>query len=86
MDELSAGGWGRPGSLHLVPAPHGGRARGGHAVDHQRSPGRGVGKVPLAGRGGQGAVARVHGGEGPQSQVAVHGEAVWLDIGAVRIG
>lgn len=62
VDEFAAGRWWGAGCFQLVPAPDWRRARGGHGVHHQRSPRRRVGKVPLPGGRGKGAVAHVQAG------------------------
>lgn len=77
VDQLSGGRRRGPRGLQLVLLPRGRRrARRGGGGDDVGGARRGADRVPLAGRWGQGTVARLQGRRRAQARVGVHGEPV----------
>lgn len=82
VDQLPGGRRRGPRGLQLVLLPHGRRAWRRHGGDDIGGARWGADGMPLPGRRGQGAVARLQGWRRAQARVGVHGEPV--DVGVHR--
>lgn len=80
VDQLPGGGRRGPWGLQLVLPPHGWRAGWGHGGDDVGGARRGADRVPLPGRRGQGAVARLQRWRRAQARGGVHGEPVHVRV------